>query len=145
MEHLFAYAYLWALGFCSMQEYNFHLDSMFSAAPDDGVLSELEECSDNYKNTFVRLKKYFEFETNTFDSDQFGETLFKGLETCYNSGVYDIAEFGKRCYELWNLLPDYLNQVQPFNVLCYADDPLSWGDEKQTHTLYTNAFNFYKK
>lgn len=143
MESLFAYSYLWAWGFCSMQEYNTYLDSMFSKTPDDELLLELEECADNYKNTFARLKRYFEYEINGFDSDRFGKILFEGLETAYNSGFYDIVEFGKSCYKMWNMLPDFLNHEQPFYVLCYADDPLSWGDEKQTRTLYEDAFNFY--
>lgn len=145
MEYLFAYSYLWAWGFCSMQEYNIHLDSMFSETPNDEVLLELEECSDNCKNTFARLKRFFEYETNTFDSDTFGKILFKGLETAYNSDIYDIAEFGRICYKLWNLLPGFLGHEQPYYVLCYADDPLSWGDEEQTRTLYEDAFNFYKE
>lgn len=127
-----------------MQEYNLYLDSMFSEKPGDEVLVELEECSDNYNNTFVRLKRYFENEINTFDSDKFGKILFKGLETVYNSGVYDIAEFGSRCYKLWSSLPAFLDHEQPFYVLCYADDPLSWGDEEQSRTLYRDAFSFYK-
>lgn len=118
---------------------------MFSEALGNEVLLELEECSDNYKNTFARLKRYFEYEANTFDTDKFGKFLFKGLETAYNSGVYDIVEFGSRCYKLWRLLPGFLDHEQPFYVLCYADDSLSWGDEEQTRTLYTDAFSFYKE
>ncbi|HKM03042.1 MAG TPA: hypothetical protein VJZ04_00355 [Lachnospiraceae bacterium] len=56
MECLFAYAYLWAWGFCPIQEYNNHLDKMFLKAPDDEVLLELEESSSDYKKTFARLK-----------------------------------------------------------------------------------------
>ena len=76
LECLFAYSYLWAWGFCSMQEYNVHLDRLFSETPNNKILLELEECSNNYKETFARLKRYFEYETNTFDSYIFGKTLF---------------------------------------------------------------------
>lgn len=145
MESLFAYSYLWAWGFCSMQKYNACLDKMFSDAPDNEVLLELEECSDNCKNTFARLRRFFEYETNSFDSDKFGKTLFHGLEVAYKSKVYSINEFGSRCYELWNTLPGFLDKQQPFWTLSYADDPLSWGDEKQSRTLYEEAFSFYKE
>ena len=84
LECLFAYSYLWAWGFCSMQEYNVHLDRLFSETPNNRVLLELEECSNNYKETFARLKRYFEYETNTFDSYIFGKTLFNGLEIVAN-------------------------------------------------------------
>lgn len=145
MECLFAYTYLWAWGFCSMQEYNLYLDNMFSETPGNELLLELEECSDNYKNTFARLKRYFEYEANTFDTDKFGKFLFKGLEKAYHSDAYDIVEFGSRCYQLWKLLPGFIDHEQPFYVLCYANDPLSWGDEEQTRTLYRDAFSFYKE
>lgn len=49
LECLFAYSYLWAWGFCSMQEYNVHLDRLFSETPNNKILLELEECSNNYK------------------------------------------------------------------------------------------------
>ena len=51
-----------------MQEYNVHLDRLFSETPNNKIFLELEECSNNYKETFARLKRYFEYETNTFDS-----------------------------------------------------------------------------
>lgn len=145
MECLFAYSYLWAWGFFSAEEYNVLLDKMFSESPDKEVLLELEEYSSNYKDTFARLQRYFTYETNTFKSDKFGKTLFKGLEAVYNSDVYSIDEFGRRCYELWRMLPGYLSYEEPFFVLSYADDSLSWGDEKQTRKLYEAAFHFYNE
>lgn len=33
---------------------------------------------------------------------------------------------------------------EPFHTLSYADDPLSWNDEKQTRKLYEELFEFYK-
>lgn len=51
-----------------MQEYNVHLDRLFSETPNNKILLELEECSNNYKETFARLKRYFEYETNTFET-----------------------------------------------------------------------------
>lgn len=145
MECLFAYSYLWTLGFCSMQEYNEYLDRVFLETPDDEVLLELEECSNNYKDTFARLKRYFEYEANSFDAYKFGKTLFTGLETVYNSNLYDIVEYSKMTYKLWSLLPKTLYNEQPFWVLSYADDPLSWGDEEQTRAIYEEAFGFYRE
>lgn len=145
MECLFAYSYLWVWGFFSAEEYNAALDKMFSEAPDKELLLELEECSSQYKDTFARLQSHFAHETNTFNSDKFGKTLFKGLEAVYNSDVYSISEFARRCHALWKMLPEYLSREEPFFVLYYADEPLSWGDEKQTRKLYEKAFDFYKK
>ena len=41
LECLFAYSYLWAWGLCSMQEYNVHLDRLFSETPNNKILLEL--------------------------------------------------------------------------------------------------------
>ena len=76
MESLFAYSYLWAFGFSSLHEYNRHLDELFLANPNDERLLELEECSNNCKDTFARLKWYFDCKSNTFDTDMFGKALF---------------------------------------------------------------------
>lgn len=127
MECLFAYLYLWTWGFFSAEEYNVQLDKMFSESLDNEVLLELEEYSSNYKDTFARLQRYFAYETSVFKINKFGKTLFKGLETVYNSNIYSITEFGRRCYGLWKMLPEYLSHEEPFFILCYADDPLSWG------------------
>lgn len=43
------------------------------------------------------------------------------------------------------LLPQETGQKEPFKALCYADDCLSWGDEKQTRELYEKAFQYYSK
>lgn len=39
--------------------------------------------------------------------------------------------FASRMYSLWKNLPSNIQNQQPFFTLCYADDPLSWGDEKE--------------
>lgn len=64
MENLYAYSYLCIFGFYSMKEYDLQLDEMFSKESDNEILLELEECSNDYKNTFARLQKYFEYEVD---------------------------------------------------------------------------------
>lgn len=46
-------------------------------------------------------------------------------------------------YSLWQNLPEQISYVEPFYILSYADDPLSWGDEKQARELYENAIGYY--
>ena len=145
MESLFAYSYLLAWGFCSLQEYNAYLDKMFLETPDNEVLLDLEECSNSYKDTFARLKRYFEYETDNFDKEQFGKTLLNGLESVYHSNVYSIAAFTRKCYELYTMLPECLKYENPFWFLDYADEPLSWGDEKYSRVLCEKAFGFYRE
>ena len=46
-------------------------------------------------------------------------------------------------YLLWKSLPGEIQDKQPFFTLSYADDPLSWEDEKQTRFIYENMLNYY--
>ena len=39
-------------------------------------------------------------------------------------------------YSLWEKLPEHIQDIEPFKVLCYADDSLSWGDENQAKNIY---------
>lgn len=56
----------------------------------------------------------------------------------------DIKQFANKMYSLWKNLPDKLQDEQPFFQLSYADDPLSWGDEKQTRSIYEKMFHYYE-
>lgn len=56
----------------------------------------------------------------------------------------DIQRFGNAMYSLWENLPGNLQDMQPFLTLCYADDPLSWGDEKQSREIYEEMLEYYE-
>ncbi len=43
----------------------------------------------------------------------------------------DIKQFAEKMYSLWKVLPTAIQHKQPFYMLSYADDPLSWGDIEQ--------------
>lgn len=143
MELLYAYAFLWMYDLGSQYQYNAFLDKAFLAASDNDVLLELEECSENAKSSFARIKQYFEYESSNFDTAVFGKALFSGLEAAYKETACSISEFGNRCYKIWTMLPDGIQRQEPFHTLLYADDCLSYGDEQQTKKLYERAFVFY--
>lgn len=145
MEELLAYSYLWTYGFCDKNEYNEVLDQKFLINPTDETLLKLEECSHNYKETFTVLYGYFVNGSRTLDTNLFGKVLFGGLERIYNLNVYTISEFAKKGYQIWEILPESIDHEDPFFALCYADDPLSWGDENQTRNIYEELFKFYKE
>lgn len=69
--------------------------------------------------------------------------LMKKLKEYYANT--EIKVFAGKMYSLWESLPGNIQDEQPFFVLCYADDPLSWGDEKQTRELYEHMLNFYER
>ena len=47
-------------------------------------------------------------------------------------------------YDLWKLLPDKINNEEPFCTLNYAGDCLSYGDEIRCRELYKCALNYYE-
>lgn len=145
LETLFAYAYLWLCGLGGEEAYDTHLDLLFSQTPEDRLLLALECCSSNPEETISLLQHHFDYDTDIFDQNAFGQALVAGLETTFRSGVCSIAEFCRRCYALWRMLPGFLTEEEPFFHLSYVDDPLSWGDENQARELCEEIFGFYRK
>ncbi|MCI8403228.1 MAG: hypothetical protein HFI38_14250 [Lachnospiraceae bacterium] len=44
----------------------------------------------------------------------------------------------------WESLPGNIQNIEPFWILSYADDPLSWGDEEQTRNIYKQMLHYYE-
>lgn len=143
MERLYAEFLLWKHGFHSGERYEKLLNELFLIDSDNDFLLELEECSTNALKTSQALTRGWNAALSQLDVSTFGKHLFSSLRLAYCSNGVDIEEFGKRCYLLWDDLPSSINKTEPFWTLSYADDPLSWGDEAQTRSLYEKAFAFY--
>lgn len=48
-------------------------------------------------------------------------------------------------YLLWESLPGCVQDEEPFSILTYADEPLSWGDEQQSREIYEKVFGYYDR
>lgn len=138
MEELIVYAVLCSIGYCKYDEYIEKLDQLFLQNPQDEVLLDLEGRA--YKDAMLHL--CYLFNEMQLDIDKFSRKLMSKLK-----GIYidenNLAEFGKRMYQLWQYLPKEISEEEPFYILSYADDPLSWGDEKQCRELYEKAIYYY--
>ena len=143
MEELYAELLLWFEGFFSGERYHSLLDEKFLEEPENDLYLELEECSTKLLDTLGRFKRYWDYEYSDFDRELFGRKLFSGLQHAYDTDIFEIADFGNRCCQLWHQLPSGIDDLEPFHTLIYGDDPLSWGDEEQTRMLYEKAFAFY--
>lgn len=133
---------LWTNGLGTKEDYYAELDRLFLEKPEDDFLLELEDLGGDCAAAWQRIASTSQTE---MDIDKFGRELFAALEKVYSENKIALKEFGARCYKMWNRFPaDFCND-DPFFVLCYADDPLSWGDEKQTRELYQKAFDHYKE
>lgn len=144
IEKLVALCYLWVFGLDDKDDYYTELDRLFMANPEDDLLLELEGLGDDRAAAWARL----EWVESLLNVDLFGKELFAALEKVYNENRFSLAEFGRRCYEMYFGLPYKPYQyehIEPFLTLTYATDPLSYGDEGHSRDLFEDAFNYYKE
>ena len=143
VEILLSYAILLYVGLVSEAEYKENLDAHFLKYPDDDFLLELEWKTLDIEGT---IKNIFDYcLENNVNYDTFGSFLISKLEEIYYQDDMDIRFFGSKMYSIWGVLPSEIESKEPFWTLCYADDPLSWGDEGQTRELYQKMFQYYKE
>lgn len=140
MEELLVYAVLLSEGLATENEYRKRLDELFLSNPENDDLLHLEWETD-IKEAIIYIRTHIDYKN--FDYEQFGEIMMSKLEVCYKN-CSDIKEFASQMYRLWERLPENIQDIEPFFTLCYADDPLSYGDETQTRTIYEHMFDYYK-
>lgn len=139
MEELLVFAFLLCEEMVSEEEYEKRLDELFLACPENDDLLHLE-----WETDIVQTITYIRSHTNydSFNYELFGKILMERLKEYYEK-CSDIKSFARKMYQLWEELPQDVQMKEPFWVLSYADDPLSWGDEEQTRELYEKMMNYY--
>jgi len=140
MEELLVCVLLLCEGFNFEEEYQKTLDKLFMLNPENEVLLNLEFMSDDIKGSCLYLKAHFNY--TEFNADKFGQFLMQKLAVLYEQDK--LRHFAAKMYSLWQNLPDNISCEEPFWTLCYADDSLSWGDERQCRELYEEMLNYYK-
>lgn len=140
MNELLAYAILLCERIVSDEFFNARLDEMFLKASNSDLL-ELE-CMGNAEKAAASVRARFDY--CKLDKERFGRAMMKELnEYCRSCGITE--RFGKKMYLLWESLPGCVQDEEPFSILTYADDPLSWGDEQQSREIYEKAFGYYDR
>lgn len=140
MEELLVYAILLYEELVTENEYNERLDELFLNNPENDVFLYLEWETD-IKKAIDYVRTHIEYEN--LDFERFGRILMSKLKMAYINCL-DIKCFARRMYNLWESLPGNIQDIEPFWTLCYADDPLSWGDEEQTRNIYERMLSYYK-
>ena len=140
MEELFVYAILLYQGLVTENEYYKRLDELFLNNPENDDFLYLEWETD-IKKAIIYARTHIDYKTPGIE--RFGRVLMHKLETIY-ADCPDIEYFANRMYRLWKCLPGSIQNIEPFRTLCYADDPLSWGDKKQTRNIYERMLSYYK-
>lgn len=127
----------------SKNDYNNILDTLFLATPEDALLLDLEYVSSGIDKTIFIIQSYCS--EHRIDDAVFRRYLMNGLKKAYYESSMDINDFASKAYALWQILPDTMQLDKPFHTMCYADEPLSWGDENQTRELYEKMLSFYDR
>lgn len=146
MEKLLACSLICSVMSAYDEQYSEHLHELFLSEPNSGILLELETITD-INESFIRLKRYFDYETDIFDEDQFGRILFRELGRIYHSNVMRMEDFTAKCYEIYLLLPshiDKLEQTTPFFTLCYLDDMLCCNRMSEIQNRIEEMITFYE-
>ena len=140
MEELLVYAILLYEELATETDYNKRLDELFLNNPENDDFLYLEWETD-IKKAIIYIGTHMD--CKNLNLERFGRDLMSKLETIY-ANCSDIEYFANRMYSLWESLPGNIQDIEPFWTLCYADDPLSWGDEKQSRNIYEHMLSYYK-
>ncbi len=140
MEELFVYAILLYEDLATENEYKKRLDELFLNDPENDDLLYLEWETD-IKKAIIYVRTHIDYKN--LDVERFGRILMSKLKVVY-ANCSDIKCFAGRMYGLWESLPGNIQNIEPLWTLCYADDPLSWGDEEQTRNIYERMLDYYK-
>ena len=139
MEELLAYAILLCQNIITEEMYQKKLNELFLKDIENEIFLKLEwETDINKAIIYIRTRINYQ----NINYEEFGKSLMKVLKKYYECCT-SIEQFSEKMYLLWKSLPGEIQNEQPFFTLSYADDPLSWGDEKQTRSIYENMLNYY--
>lgn len=139
LEELLVYALLLGEDIVSEEEYQHRLDSLFIENPTDDILLELEFMSSDIRESIIHIRTHVDYSNLNYAA--FGTILMQKLKEHYENT--ELKRFAEMAYALWESLPGNIQDKEPFWTLCYADDPLSWGDEMQTREIYEHMLNYY--
>ena len=141
MEELLVYAIFLCEKLATQDDYDKRLDELFLDNPENDDLLYLEWETD-IKKAILYIRTHIDY--NRLDLERFGRVFMDRLNGIYAHSP-DIRAFADRMYSLWEGLPGNIQKAEPFWTLSYADEPLSWGDEEQTRSIYEHMLNYYKE
>ena len=141
MDELLAYAILFYEKIVTETEYQERLDALFLQNPEDELLLHLE-CETDIQKAIIYIRTRADYPRLGLHPESFGRALMERLKDYY-ARCSDIKSFADKMFSLWESLPGNLQKKEPFWTLSYADDPLSWGEESQTRSLYENMLTYY--
>ncbi|MCI8628812.1 MAG: hypothetical protein HFE57_04795 [Firmicutes bacterium] len=139
MEELLVYAILLYQNIITEEMYQKRLNELFLKDIENEIFLKLEWETDINK-AIIYIRTHINYQN--INHEEFGKSLMEVLKKYYECCT-SIEQFSEKMYLLWKSLPGEIQDKQPFFTLSYADDPLSWEDEKQTRFIYENMLNYY--
>lgn len=143
MEKLYAYLLLYAIKLVPEAEYEHILDLAFLHNPDSEFMLDLEWNWSDRQKSLSLMGEYWTEHFSSFNEVLFGKTLFQRIQPIYLYEQTGLSDFGEKMYQLWSVLPSWLANKEPFSILCYASDPLSWGEPKLAKSFFEKAMYYY--
>ena len=140
MEELLTYAILLSEELVPESEYHKMHDELFLSNSESDDLLYLE-CETDIRKAIIYMKTHIDY--HNFDFNRFGKNLMSKLGIIYKNCT-DIKLFVNQMYGLWGSLPENIQNMEPFQVLCYVGDSLSWGDEDQAKNICKYMLNYYE-
>ncbi len=141
MLELYTLALLYMGNFAVEQDYVAALDTLFLKDPKNKELLHLESETDIKEAMLYCLSH---FAPSDDQKEDFGRCLMDKLRPLYKAQS-DLAAFTGALYRIWR---DYLERdfgtEYPLYIMSYANDPLTWGDEKQTKELCERMLYYYR-
>lgn len=141
MEELLTYAILAYQEIITKESFQNKIDELFLADCENEILLNLE-CENNVKKQMLYIKENIDYDS--FNYNKFGKILMCLIKEYYIN-CSNIEEFALHMYSLWESIPGNIQDKEPFKILSYADDPLSWGDKEQSKEIYKYMLNYYKE
>ncbi len=139
MESLYALALMWSVGFPVESCYHEELDRLFLQNSENSDLLYLETEKD-LKQAMLYILAHTKPESSC--RDKLGAYLMERLGEHYS--LEGAPAFAGKLYTIWQQLPDGISDEYPFLFMCYADDPLSWGDTEQCRSICEKMLRFYQ-
>ena len=140
MEELYVYCLLYIIGIDCDDEYKNALDRLYLENPEDEELLDLE--GREYKDAMLHLNALMNdaVSEQKLDTEAFGKCLMSKLIPVYEG--HDIYSFSRKLFELWTLLPENIQDQEPFHIFSYAVE-YTENDERCGRQLCEKALFYY--
>ena len=142
MEELIALAALYIVGFDTWDTFLSRIDELYMKDPYDGELIYIESLTSK-KDIIIHTSSLKD--SDNIDINAYVDALMRYLSAEYYKSETNLSDFSGKAYKIWSgWMPFDVSIKEPYYLLCWADDLLPLGYEKNCRELYEKVFGRYK-